>query len=89
MWIRHLEITTWMHWPKKMWIYGQSYQAYRSLSRTFPLTLQHRFRILRQAVGLRKGSWRWPAFLFIASLNAFAYAIGRLRGRLRSVDSPL
>lgn len=90
MWVRHLEIETWRHWPQKMWIYGQSYQHYRILSHTRPLTLKHRLRILKHAVGSSRTQWRWPAFLLMASLNALAYSLGRAWTRIRpSVRPPL
>lgn len=90
MWVRHLEIETWRGWTQKMWIYGQSYQHYRILSHTVPLTLKHRLHILKRAVGSRAIHWRWPAFLIMASLNALAYSLGRAWARLRpSVRQPL
>lgn len=85
--IRHLEIETWKHWPTKMWIYGQSYQSYCSLSSTIPLTFQHRLQILRLAIASGSGPWRLYAFLLMGSLNALAYRMGRLRAVWRSSGS--
>lgn len=80
--IRHLEIDRWYGWHHKMWIYGQSYERYHTLSGTRPLDYQERFRILwRAAAGTRLPWLQAPLLLFSGVAAALAFEAGRRRAR--------
>jgi glycosyltransferase involved in cell wall biosynthesis len=92
MLVRHLEIDRWYSWHRKMWIYGGSYQRYRSLSRTRPLSYANRFAILRNTA--RRGRFpllRGMLLLLSGVMATLAYEAGRLteNRRARSGRSPV
>jgi glycosyltransferase involved in cell wall biosynthesis len=79
--VRHLEIDRWFDWHKKMFIYGRSYQKYRQLSRTRPLSYGNRLEILRRSARRNHyGLLRSGLMLASGIAATAAYAAGRRRG---------
>lgn len=80
--IRHLEIDRWYAWHRKMWIYGQSYQRYHTLSGTRPLFYSERLRIVWRASAKSPMPWlRAPLLLASGLAASVAFAAGRRRAR--------
>jgi glycosyltransferase involved in cell wall biosynthesis len=80
--IRHLEIDRWYGWHHKMWIYGQSYERYHTLSGTRPLDYRERFQILWRAAGRTRLPWLQAPLLLLSGMAAtLAFEAGRRRAR--------
>ena len=79
--LRHLEISRWFDWPRKMFIYGRSYSRYRGMSRTRPLTYRSRVKILRRTID-RHQYGRARAMLLVAMLaiTAIGFELGKHLG---------
>jgi glycosyltransferase involved in cell wall biosynthesis len=80
--IRHLEIDRWYGWHHKMWIYGQSYERYHTLSGTRPLDFRERFQVLWQAAKKAHKPWLQAPLLLLSGMAAgLAFEAGRRRAR--------
>lgn len=80
--IRHLEIDRWYGWHHKMWIYGQSYERYHTMSGTRPLEYRERFAVLRLAASRSRLPWlQAPLLLLSGMAAALAFEAGRRRAR--------
>lgn len=79
--VRHLEITTARDWYKKMYLYGRSYQAYRKLVASHPLSNAQRWEVYNRMRLANNLSWLASAQLLAALAGgAVCYRLGRLRG---------
>lgn len=88
--VRHLEVNRWYHWHLKMWTYGRSYQRYRPLSRTRPLSYRHRLAILLAAANRGRLPWLHGMLLTVSGVAAtLAFETGRLQEHWRSRRDPV
>lgn len=79
--LRHLEISRWLDWPRKMFIYGRSYSRYCTMSRTRPLTYRHRIEILRRTMNRQRyGPARIVLLLALAATAAIGFRLGKYAG---------
>ena len=76
--IRHLEIDRWLDWPRKMYLYGRSYQNYRGLSRTRALSFASRIEIARRTMRRRHyGLLRSLLLLASGAAVAVGFQLGK------------
>jgi len=76
--IRHLEIDRWYSWPRKMWIYGRSFQNYSTLCQARTLDNRARREIFRQTLRRNNYSIAQAAVFFLfGAVTTLAFECGR------------
>ena len=79
--IRHLEITSFWKWYRKMYIYGRSYQNYRRMVVAHPLSNTQRLEVFNRMRSGSNLSWLESAGLFtVLGGGILWWQFGRLVG---------